>query len=433
MRCRRPPARHTYGDLAWWTVFPDPDLQELIRTALAQNYDVRVAVARILQAQSQVTIARSPIFPTVDGGVTGPYNAYTGSERPSPDRSFEPRLGLGFSWELDFWGRYRRGTEAAQAGLLAAEEARYGVMATLVSQVGQAYLRLRALDLTLEISSHRGFAGGVARAGEARLDGGVAGILDVRQAETLLYTATKTIPEAQRQIEQTGEFHQRPAWAESGARQARASPRAADRGPGAAAGPAVGPADAATGHPRGGAATGCGERADRRRQIAALSADHAFRICRRRQRDDRRIELRAVRDIQRAGGIAMPLFNAGRLQANVDYNEARAQEAALRYQQTLLQAFREVADALVDVRKRQEFRQQQDLLVNALADASQVAKLRYEGGVSSYLEVLDTERQLFDAELSWSWQGGTNWRAWSSCTRRWAEAGRPNPRRSLRR
>ena len=97
--------------------------------------------------------------------------------------------------------------------------------------------------------------------------------------------------------------------------------------------------------------------------------------------------------------ITLPIFNAGRLQANVEYNEARAQEAVLRYRQTLQQAFREVADALVDIRKRQEFRQQQELLVRALADASQIANLRYEGGVSSYLEVLDTERQLFDAEL----------------------------------
>ena len=97
--------------------------------------------------------------------------------------------------------------------------------------------------------------------------------------------------------------------------------------------------------------------------------------------------------------ITLPIFNMGRLQANVDYNEARAQEAGLRYQQTMQQALREVSDALVAVRKRQEFRQQQELLVKALADASQVATMRYEGGVSSYLEVLDTERQYFDAEV----------------------------------
>jgi multidrug efflux system outer membrane protein len=97
--------------------------------------------------------------------------------------------------------------------------------------------------------------------------------------------------------------------------------------------------------------------------------------------------------------VTLPIFNMGRLRANVEYNEALAQEAGLRYQQVLQQAFREVADALVEIRKRQEFRQQQELLVNALSDASEVAKQRYEGGVSSYLEVLDTERQYFEAEI----------------------------------
>ena len=166
----------TYGDLAWWTVFPDPDLQELIRTALAQNYDVRVAASRILQAQSQVTIARSPIFPTVDGSVTGPYNTYTGSERPLPDSIFQPQAGFDVAWELDIWGRYRRGTEAAQAQLLASEDFRYGVIATLVAEVGRAYLTLRALDLNLEISNRT-----VASRKQslelvnARLEGGVAG------------------------------------------------------------------------------------------------------------------------------------------------------------------------------------------------------------------------------------------------------------------
>jgi multidrug efflux system outer membrane protein len=96
--------------------------------------------------------------------------------------------------------------------------------------------------------------------------------------------------------------------------------------------------------------------------------------------------------------VTLPIFNAGRLQANVDYNEALAQEAALRYQQTLQQALREVSDALIGVRKLREFREQQELLVKALDDASQIATLRYEGGVSSFLEVLDTDRQLFDAQ-----------------------------------
>jgi len=141
----------SFGDLAWESVFPDPDLQALIRTALAQNYDVQVAAARILQAQSQVTVARSREFPTVDGSITAPYTAYSGSDRPAiySDYIFNPAAGLGLAWELDFWGRFRRGTEAAQAELLASEDARYAVIATLVAEVGRAYLTLRALDLSV--------------------------------------------------------------------------------------------------------------------------------------------------------------------------------------------------------------------------------------------------------------------------------------------
>ena len=207
----QPPAApaETFGDLKWWNVFPDPDLQALIRTALAQNYDLRIAVARILQAQSQVTIARSQQFPTVDGSVSAPYAAYTGSDRPATlvDHAFQPQAGVDVAWELDFWGKFRRNTESAQANLLASDEARYVVMATLVTQIADAYLTLRALDLTLEISQRT--VKSRVRSVElvqARLDGGVAGVLDLRQAETLLYGATKAIPDIQRQIEQQENF-----------------------------------------------------------------------------------------------------------------------------------------------------------------------------------------------------------------------------------
>jgi outer membrane protein, multidrug efflux system len=392
----------SFGQLAWASVFPDPDLQALIRTALAQNYDLRIAAARILQAQSQVTIAGAPLFPTVDGTASAPYNAYTGSDRPATlsDHSFEWQVGLGVGWELDFWGKYRRGTEAAQAALLATEDGRYAVMATLVADVGQAYLTLRALDLTLEISqrtvkSRQQSLDLV----QARLDGGVAGVLDLRQAETLLYSATKTIPELQRQIEQTENFinillGQNPGPVKRG-RPLEQQIAAPTLPPGL-------PSDLLARRP------------DVRRAEQQLVAANA-------QIGVAKALLYpqiTISGFAGAGGatidgsnfgpfgiysvlpaITLPVFNMGRLQANVDYNEALAQEAGLLYQQTLQQAFRDVSDALVAVRKRQEFRQQQELLVRALEDASQVANLRYEGGVSSYLEVLDTERQYFDAEV----------------------------------
>ena len=298
-------AAATYGDLKWWSVFPDPDLQALIRTALAQNYDLRIAVARILQAQSQVTIARSQEFPTVDGSVSAPYAAYTGSDRPAtlPDHSFQPQAGFDVAWELDFWGKFRRNTESARADLLATDEARYVVMATLVTQIADAYLTLRALDLTLEIS-RRTVNSRVQSVDlvQARLDGGVAGVLDLRQAETLLYGATKTIPDIQRQIEQQENFisillGQNPGPIKRG--------RPLDQQIAAPALPPGLPLDlltAAAGHSAGRAATGFRERADRRRHCVALSAGHDIRICRSRRRDDQRLELRAVRDIQRPAG-----------------------------------------------------------------------------------------------------------------------------------
>jgi multidrug efflux system outer membrane protein len=397
-----PPTAGTrsFGDLAWASVFPDPELQALIRTALAQNYDLQVAAARILQAQSQATIAGSLPFPSVDGSIDASYNTTTGSDRPSPDSIFEPRAGFGVAWEVDFWGRFRRGTEAAQADLLAAEEARYAVMATLVAQVGQAYLNLRALDLTLEIS-RRTVDSRVQSLDlvKARLDGGVAGILEVRQAETLLYTATKAIPEVQRQIEQTENFIN--------------ILLGQDPGPIKRGRPLEGQI-AAPGLPPGLPTELLTRRPDiRQAEQQLVSANAQIGVAMALLYPQVTLSgFAGVGNSTISGtsvgpygvfsllpAITLPIFNAGRLRANVEFNEARAQEAALVYQQTLRQAFREVADALVEIRKRQEFRQQQELLVGALSDASEVAKLRYEGGVSSYLEVLDTERQYFDAEI----------------------------------
>jgi outer membrane protein, multidrug efflux system len=399
-----PPAAadQTFGALQWWSVFPDPDLQTLIRTALEQNYDLRVAVQRILQAQSQVTVAGSLPYPTVDGVANGPYTSYSGSDLPAgtADRSFTPQVGLGVAWEIDFWGKFKRNSESAWAELLAAEDARYTVMATLVSDVAQAYLNLRALDLRLEISrrtvSSRTQSVDLV---QARLDGGVAGILDLRQAETLYYGATKTIPEVQRQIEETENFIN----------------VLLGRNPGPIArGRPLDQQVAAPGLPPGLPLELLTRRPDiRQAEQRLISANAQIGVA--------KADLYPRVTISGFGGagnatvngssfgpywilsllpeVTVPIFNMGRLQANVDFNEAQAQQAALRYQQTLRQALREVSDALVAIRKRQDFRLQQELLVKALSDASEVAKLRYEGGVSSYLEVLDTERQYFDAEI----------------------------------
>src|SRR5258708_2522450 len=197
----------SFGDQKWWEAFQDPVLQDLIKTALQQNYDVRIAATRILEAQAQVGITRADQFPTV--GV----NAGAVAERiptqphiPAIDTSFG-RGSFSLAWELDFWGKYRRASEAARANLLANEWAHEAVVSTLVSDVATAYFQLRSLDLQLEIS-RRTLA---SRQDSLRLtqtlaNGGATSMLDVRQAEQLVDTAAETIPDLDRRIEQQENF-----------------------------------------------------------------------------------------------------------------------------------------------------------------------------------------------------------------------------------
>ena len=190
------------ADLQWFALFQDERLQALISTALENNYDVRIAVARVLEAQAQLGVTRSFLLPTVDG------TAAVARDRVSEER-FMPlpsgvspegntfALGLALTWEVDVWGRIRRETEAARAELLATEWARRAVLVTVISQVASAYFALRELDDELEIAQRTLASRQKSlRLTQLRLEQGVATRLDVRQAETLLYTAAATIPDA---------------------------------------------------------------------------------------------------------------------------------------------------------------------------------------------------------------------------------------------
>ena len=200
------------ADLKWFEVFKDEKLQELERTALVQNYDLRDAVARVEAARANLGITRSNQFPNVGAGadistIRFSRNGQTplpASFVPSQNRTFgEATLDL-LSFEVDIWGRLRRATEAARANLLSAEENRKAVMTTLVSEVASAYFSLRELDYQLEISQ-RTLATRQDSLGliQNRQAGGVATLLDLRQGEQLVYTASETIPTLQQQIEQT--------------------------------------------------------------------------------------------------------------------------------------------------------------------------------------------------------------------------------------
>jgi len=398
-----PAGAESLGDMAWWRIFQDEALQSLIRTALAENYDVRIAAARILDARARVTITRAAQFPDVSASASAPYTRIFGSRAQPPlqeRETFAPLGTLDLFWEIDFWGRLRRASQAARADLLATEDAQRFVITTLVSDVATAYFQLRELDLELEIS-RRTF---VSRQDSLRLvklrqEGGVAALIDVRQAEVLLYTAAETIPDIERRIEQTEN---------SISVLLGRNPDAVPRGrplvqqfafPGVPAGlpssllerrPDVRQAEA--------------ELAAATARIGVAKADYFPRFLLTGAGGGGGLMINGAWFgpfglISIAPQVTVPIFNTGRIRAGVESAEALAHQALLRYSQTLLQAFREVSDSLVEHRKRGEFRVQQGALVLSLRDAARLASIRYRGGVTSYLEVLDTERELFDAEL----------------------------------
>jgi multidrug efflux system outer membrane protein len=193
----------SFGDEKWWDVFQDEELRKLIRTALKSNYDVRVAATRILEAQAQLGITRADQYPSL--GVAGSV-ADQRSPKIGPIPSFEVSLGqvtASAAWNLDFWGRYRRATEAARANLLANEWAQKQVMATLVANVATAYFQLRQLDLELEISKRTlGSRNESLKLTQTLEQHGLSSLLDVRQSEQLVYTAATEVPDFERQIAQ---------------------------------------------------------------------------------------------------------------------------------------------------------------------------------------------------------------------------------------
>lgn len=393
------------GDLAWWELFQDPELQDLIRGALAANHDLQVAVTRILQAEAQVTVARSQLYPTVNANAAAPYVGFTGAQgnRPPnvPREVFAPLGGASISWELDLWGRLRRATESARAELLATEEARRGVVTTLVAQIAQAYFDLRGLDAVLEISRR---TLEVRRQAldlmQVRYQHGLSPLMDVRQAEALVQEAARTVPDVERRIEQT-ENAINLLLAKSPGPVPRGRPLVEQVTIPAA--PAGVPSDLLTRRPD--------IRQAEQQMIAANAQIGAAKA--------QLFPTVMITGFAGGGGavvgghtfgpfglfqaaptITLPIFNAGRLVAQVDLAEARTREAVIRYQQAIEGAVTEVADALVEVRKREQVRQEQVKLVAALEDASVLAKNRYTGGVTNYLEVLDTETRLFGSELT---------------------------------
>ena len=378
------------GDLSWWQLFQDEQLQELIRTALTQNYDLRIAVTRILDARAQLTSTRAAQFPLVDANSSAIYNRSEGHRPISELKEIVSPLGsFDLSFEIDLWGRLRRATEAARADLLASTEARRTVVTTLVSDVASAYFQLRELDLEREIA-RRTLASrqDSLRLVSTREAGGVASLLDVRQAEILVTTAAQTIPDVERRMAQTEHLISM-LLGNNPSEVPRGRPLVQQL-----ALPAV---------PAGLPLALLERRPDIHQVEQQLIAANA-RIGVAKALFFPQVILIGSAGVGARGingtffgplglfsvgpEVTVPIFHTGSIKAGVDATEARQQEALLRYQQTIQQAFREVSDALVEYRKRQEFRVHQDVLTRTLQDAVRLSRSRYDGGVTSYLEVL---------------------------------------------
>jgi multidrug efflux system outer membrane protein len=396
----QPATSRSFGDQKWWEVFQDKQLQDLIHTALQQNYDVRIAATRILQAQAQVGITRADQLPTISGG------ALAVNERNPKTKLFRQyetsanQLDLSLVWELDFWGKYRRATEAARANLLATEWAHEAVVSTLVSDVATAYFQIRSLDLQLEISQRTlALRRDSLRLTQTLANGGATSMLDVRQAEQLVDTAAETIPDLERRIEQQENFL---------STLLGNNPGPIARGTKLTDQPHVPEI------PAGLPSSLLERRPDIREAEAQLIAANA-QIGVAKAAYFPQISLTATGGYQSSaltslftgpaglwsfgGSLVQPIFAGGRIRSGVKFSEARQQEALLTYRQTIQQAFRGVSDGLVEYHKDREFREYQQQLALSAQDAAQLSEMRYRGGAASYLEVLTNETNDFAAEL----------------------------------
>jgi len=398
----QPAAAASLGNEKWWDVYQDPVLADLIHIALQQNYDVRIAATRVLEAQDQLGIVRANQFPSasVGAGVFSQQNAKVSSLFPAYQVN-AGQINLSVIWNLDFWGKYRRQTEAARAQMLASEWGQQAVISSLVANVATAYFELRALDSQLEISK-RTLA---SRQQSLKLtefleSHGSNSELDVSQSQQLVYTASETIPDLERQIQQKenllsillgenpGSMPRGRAITEQpvpdsvpaglpsellerrpDVLEAEANMMAANAQIGVAKA-AFFPSIALTG-------TGGLESNQLSRFISAPSETWLGAL-----------------------SVAQPVFEGGALRSQLKLSRAQYQETVLAYQQTVQNALEQVSNSLVASQKDREFREQQELLTQAARQTNQLSEVLYKNGGASYLQVLTSETNYFSAELN---------------------------------
>jgi multidrug efflux system outer membrane protein len=390
----------SYADLPWWQVFQDPQLQDLIRTALKQNYDMQLATERINAARAQLAVTRSYLFPQVQGN-----GNFSGGKEGTFQTKFNfLTLTADAAFQLDLFGRLRRATEASRAQLLATEDARRTVMLTLVSEVASDYFALLQLDLQLQITRETvQTQQDSVKLTKLRVDHGVATKLDVLQAQQVLDSANAAIPDLERLIGQEedaisillGNYPQAvprglslveqtlppevPPGLPSSLIERRPDIREAEHNL-IAANAEIGVAKAQffpqislTGS--GGGAFG---------RSSAFSSLMSSQL-----------------GIWSYGTqVSQPIFTGGALRGNLRLVESQHQQALIAYRQTIQRAFGDVSDALIGYEKLHQVRLRQEDTVADLRESVRLSNMRYKGGTTTYLEVLDGQRSLFSAELT---------------------------------
>ncbi len=404
------------ANTAWWEQFNDPVLNDLIRTSLQGNYDLKIAAARIEQYVGQYMVARAGFFPQIYGSGSGGQQRL--SERAQnliPPTMNNPatiyQAAFSGSWEIDVWGRLRRLTEAARADLLSTEEGRRSVILTLVTSVANNYVNLRDLDKQLQISIS------TAKSREdsyniftLRFEGGIVSELELSQVKSEYEQALARIPLYQKQIAQQENalcvllgrnpgpiprgktideliLPTVPEGLPSDLLERRPDVRAAEQ-------------DLIAANARIGAAKAL--------YFPTISLTGAFGWA---STSLSNLFSGSAQAWSWAGNFEGPIFTGGSITGNYQTSQATEQEMLYRYQQAIQNAFRDVDDALIDQKRTREQLEAQKRQVAALTDYAQVARLRYDEGYTSYLEVLDAERSLFNAELEYAQSQGTLFQA----------------------
>jgi multidrug efflux system outer membrane protein len=392
------------ADSPWFQVFDDPALQALVREALANNLDVQLAVARVEEARARAGVAKSFLYPQVDGGVSygvrGASNTETQDGTPTDDTTHQNFVG-GFqlSWEIDLFGRLRRQHEASLALLLASDQARRGVLVTLVGDVASTYFLLRELDLQLEIARQTlRINDDTVSYFRNRLDGGVSNRLELDRIQALRAQTAAAIPFIEQQV----------AIAENGLSLLLGkppSPITRDRLADSDLPPAI---------PAGLPASLIERRPDVVQAEQILVAANAD-IGAAKAMFFPTISLTGFLggvsgDLTKflggdggvwsfGAGLLQPVFQSGRLKQNLAAMRARYDEALAMYRKAALNGYREVANTLVTIQKLAEVRVQRQVGVTALVDASDLARARYDSGLASYIEILTADQDLFQQQL----------------------------------